>query len=121
MDKYFSKKALDEHREIYDSLEGKAKRSYIIKRLKQKGKDYSKLTDEEKKIYISKNMNKSTSKPVKLCASNDKCVNEIMKCNQKFKIFTNNNYSNQKNLYDCKETIYDKYYPRKKRVTNNKK
>lgn len=66
-------------------------------------------------------MSKSTSKPVKLCANNDKCVNEIMKCNHKFKIFTNNNYHNQKNLYDCKESIYDKYYPRKKRVTNNKK
>ena len=67
-------------------------------------------------------MSSSYSKPVKLCAKNDKCVNSIMKCNEKYKIRTSPSIHlwAAKEHSGCTWSVYNKFFPRKKRSTKKK-
>lgn len=118
----YNKGYTKEEQKHYDSLDEKSKRKFKKLRRLRKAKEYRALTNEDKKLYEIKNMSSSSSKPVKLCAKNDKCVNSIMKCNEKYKIRTSPsiNLWTSKEHFNCVWSVYDKFFPRKKRSTKKK-
>ena len=121
INKYYKGYSKEEQKH-FDSLDEKSKRKFKKLRRLRKAKEYRALTNEDKKLYEIKNMSSSSSKPVKLCAKNDKCVNSIMKCNEKYKIHSSPsiNLWTSKDHYDCVWSIYHKFFPRKKRSTKKK-
>ena len=122
INKYYKGYSKEEQKH-FDSLDEKSKRKFKKLRRLRKAKEYRALTNEDKKLYEIKNMSSSSSKPVKLCAKNDKCINSIMKCNEKYKIHSSPsvNIWTSKDHYDCTSSIYHKFFPRKKRSTKKSK
>ena len=118
----YSKGYTKEEQKHYDSLDDKSKRKFKKLRRLRRAKEYRALTNEDKKLYEIKTMSSSYSKPVKLCAKNDKCVNSIMKCNEKYKIRTSPSIHlwAAKEHSGCTWSVYNKFFPRKKRSTKKK-